>query len=189
MSEYFSEYHFQVGETVIGLFNFKKIEDEDLTFKMGEKLTIISLTHDKNWYKARNLKGNTGMVPANYIKSETIKNFYKSKSAKKYAFEDCYHPQTSRDKAIQILKKFSTGAYLIRDSHHFPNDYTLCIAVSDYNFRVENYRIIRENGSLTIDEVIYFRSESDLIEYYSTMENHGLVATLNQAVKPIESQP
>lgn len=83
-----SEYNFQVGETVIGLFNFKKIEDEDLTFKMGEKLTIISLTHDKNWYKARNLMGNTGMVPANYIKSETIKNFYKSKCSKKYAFEE-----------------------------------------------------------------------------------------------------
>ncbi len=40
---------------------------QDLPFKRGETLIIISSSKDPNWYKARRLDGLEGMIPYNYV--------------------------------------------------------------------------------------------------------------------------
>lgn len=46
---------------------------QDLPFKRGDTLVIISASKDPNWYKARRSDGLDGMIPYNYVqrKSDT----------------------------------------------------------------------------------------------------------------------
>ncbi|XP_064816237.1 tyrosine-protein kinase CSK-like, partial [Oncorhynchus masou masou] len=46
----------------------------DLPFNKGDVLTIIVVTKDPNWYKAKNTAGREGTIPANYVqKREGVK--------------------------------------------------------------------------------------------------------------------
>lgn len=40
---------------------------QDLPFKRGDTLIIISASKDPNWYKARRFDGLEGMIPFNYV--------------------------------------------------------------------------------------------------------------------------
>ena len=40
---------------------------QDLPFKRGDSLTIISKSKDPNWYKAKRYDGLEGMIPFNYV--------------------------------------------------------------------------------------------------------------------------
>lgn len=51
------------------LFDFLGASKEDLPFKKGETLSIVSMTEDPNWWLVKNSKGRTGMIPANYVVS------------------------------------------------------------------------------------------------------------------------
>ena len=42
---------------------------QDLPFKHGDTLTIISRTKDPNWYKARRFDGLVGLIPHNYVQA------------------------------------------------------------------------------------------------------------------------
>ena len=43
---------------------------QDLPFKRGETLVIISSSKDPNWYKARRSDGLEGMIPYNYVQKK-----------------------------------------------------------------------------------------------------------------------
>ena len=43
---------------------------QDLPFRRGETLIIISSSKDPNWYKARRLDGLEGMIPYNYVQKK-----------------------------------------------------------------------------------------------------------------------
>ncbi len=43
---------------------------QDLPFKRGDTLTIISASKDPNWYKARRADGLEGMIPFNYVQAK-----------------------------------------------------------------------------------------------------------------------
>ncbi|KAH0619883.1 hypothetical protein JD844_014269 [Phrynosoma platyrhinos] len=62
------------GTECIAKYNFHGTADQDLSFSKGDVLTIISVTKDPNWYKARNKVGREGIIPANYVqKREGVK--------------------------------------------------------------------------------------------------------------------
>ncbi|VDK70719.1 unnamed protein product [Anisakis simplex] len=55
-------------EVVIALYSFDAQTAGELSFRKGERLEIIDHpAHDPEWWKARNSKGCTGLVPTNYI--------------------------------------------------------------------------------------------------------------------------
>lgn len=43
---------------------------QDLPFKRGDTLIIISASKDPNWYKARRYDGLEGMIPFNYVQAK-----------------------------------------------------------------------------------------------------------------------
>ena len=75
---------------------------------------------------------------------------------------------------------FSTdGVFLVRESTNFPGDYTLCVC---FQGKVEHYRVIARNNSLTIDEEEFFENLTQLVEHYKK-DADGLCTQLTAARK------
>ena len=57
-----------VLETVLCLYKFAAQNAEELSFEKGEKLDVIEHpSHDPEWWRAVNARGDSGLVPTNYI--------------------------------------------------------------------------------------------------------------------------
>uniref|UniRef100_A0A669BYF2 Tyrosine-protein kinase n=1 Tax=Oreochromis niloticus TaxID=8128 RepID=A0A669BYF2_ORENI len=138
------------GTECVARYNFKGTTEQDLPFNKGDVLTIIVVTKDPNWYKAKNSAGREGTIPANYVqKREGVK------SGGKLSLMPWFHGKITRDQAERLLNPPETGLFLVRESTNFPGDYTLCVSCDG---KVEHYRIIYHNGKLTIDEEVYFEN-------------------------------
>uniref|UniRef100_A0A671SQE0 Tyrosine-protein kinase n=1 Tax=Sinocyclocheilus anshuiensis TaxID=1608454 RepID=A0A671SQE0_9TELE len=122
----------------------------------GDVLTIIGVTKDPNWYKAKNSAGREGTIPANYVqKREGVK------SGGKLSLMPWFHGKITREQAERLLYPPETGLFLVRESTNYPGDYTLCVSCDS---KVEHYRIIYHNGKLSIDEEEYFENLMQLME-------------------------
>ncbi|XP_072166638.1 tyrosine-protein kinase CSK-like [Diadema setosum] len=95
------------------------------------------------------------------------------------------HGKITRERAEQLLKPWQDGLFLVRESTHYPGDFTLCVCISG---RVEHYHIITTtsgNGTsqvLTIDEDVYFPNLRALVQHYKE-DADGLVCNLKMAVE------
>lgn len=92
-----------------------------------------------------------------------------------------FHGHITRDEAEKLLNSANPstpdGLFLVRESTNFPGDFTLCVV---FQQKVEHYRIIMQDGKLTIDEEEYFDTLSKLIEHYK-LDADGLCTQLTQA--------
>uniref|UniRef100_A0A3B3RMV1 Tyrosine-protein kinase n=1 Tax=Paramormyrops kingsleyae TaxID=1676925 RepID=A0A3B3RMV1_9TELE len=144
------------GTECVAKYNFQGATDQDLPFSKGDVLTIIGVTKDPNWYKAKNPVGREGTIPANYVqKREGVK------SGGKLSLMPWFHGKITRDQAECLLYPPETGLFLVRESTNYPGDYTLCVSCEG---KVEHYRIIYHNGKLSIDEEEYFSNLMQLVE-------------------------
>uniref|UniRef100_A0A674MW81 Tyrosine-protein kinase n=1 Tax=Takifugu rubripes TaxID=31033 RepID=A0A674MW81_TAKRU len=160
------------GTECVARYNFKGTSEHDLPFKKGDVLTIIVVTKDPNWYKAKNAAGCEGTIPVNYVqKREGVR------SGGKLSLMPWFHGKITRDRAEHLLHPPETGLFLVRESTNFPGDYTLCVSCEG---KVEHYRIIYHNGKLTIDEEMFFDNLMQLVEHY-TKDADGLCTRL---IKP-----
>lgn len=57
------------------------------------------------------------------------------------------------------------GLFLVRESIRHPGDYVLCVSVSG---EVIHYRVMYQDGKLTIDNTQYFYNLIDMIEVRNT---------------------
>jgi serine/threonine protein kinase len=55
------------GTIVVAKHKFAAPVPTELPFEKGDRLTILSVSRDPNWYKARAEDGAEGMIPANYV--------------------------------------------------------------------------------------------------------------------------
>ena len=77
------------------------------------------------------------------------------------------------------MKKFIIKRhYLVRESTHYPGDYTLCLK-SDT--KVENYHIKQINEKYTIDDENMFKNLIELVEFYTKFDD--LACKLKEPVK------
>ncbi|KAK3564647.1 hypothetical protein QTP86_024241 [Hemibagrus guttatus] len=162
------------GTECVARYNFTGMSDQDLPLCKGDVLTIIGVTKDPNWYKAKNTVGREGTIPANYVqKREGVK------SGGKLSLMPWFHGKITREQAERLLHPPETGLFLVRvvQSTNYPGDYTLCVSSEG---KVEHYRIIYHNGKLTIDEEGYFENLMQLVEHY-TKDADGLCTRL---IKP-----
>ncbi|XDV28429.1 hypothetical protein PO909_031746, partial [Leuciscus waleckii] len=160
------------GTECVAKYNFQGSTDLDLPFSKGDLLTIISITKDPNWYKAKNSVGREGTIPANYVqKREGVK------SGGKLSMMPWFHGKISREQVERLLYPPETGLFLVRESTNYPGDYTLCVSC---DAKVEHYRIIYHSGRLSIDEEEYFDNLMQLVEHY-TKDADGLCTRL---IKP-----
>uniref|UniRef100_A0A671K2I7 Tyrosine-protein kinase n=1 Tax=Sinocyclocheilus anshuiensis TaxID=1608454 RepID=A0A671K2I7_9TELE len=160
------------GTECVAKYNFQGSTEQDLPFCKGDLLTIIGVTKDPNWYKAKNSVGREGMIPANYVqKREGVK------SGGKLSLMPWFHGKITREQAERLLYPPETGLFLVRESTNYPGDYTLCVSCDG---KVEHYRIIYHDGKLSIDEEEYFDNLMQLVEHY-TKDADGLCTRL---IKP-----
>ncbi|XP_032094477.1 tyrosine-protein kinase CSK [Thamnophis elegans] len=144
------------GTECIAKYNFHGTADQDLPFSKGDVLTIISVTKDPNWYKAKNKVGREGIIPANYVqKREGMK------PGIKLSLMPWFHGKITREQAERLLYPPETGLFLVRESTNYPGDYTLCVSCEG---KVEHYRIIYSSSKLSIDEEVYFENLMQLVE-------------------------
>lgn len=64
--EYAEEYADGAGEVVVAQWDYDKLEDNEISFKAGEEIKIVSKV-DEGWWTGTNAAGETGMFPANYV--------------------------------------------------------------------------------------------------------------------------
>uniref|UniRef100_A0A9J7Z8K2 Tyrosine-protein kinase n=2 Tax=Cyprinus carpio TaxID=7962 RepID=A0A9J7Z8K2_CYPCA len=144
------------GTECVARYNFPGTANQDLPMCKGDVLTIIGVTKDPNWYKAKNAAGREGIIPANYVqKREGVK------SGGKLSLMPWFHGKITREQAERLLYPPETGLFLVRESTNYPGDYTLCVSCDG---KVEHYRIIYHNGKLSIDEEEYFENLMQLME-------------------------
>ncbi len=74
-----------------------------------------------------------------------------------------FHGKILRERAEDLLdaRNSPDGLFLVRESTNFPGDYTLCVV---FQKKVEHYRVIARNNSLTIDEEETFENLTKLVE-------------------------
>ncbi|XP_043933126.1 tyrosine-protein kinase CSK [Protopterus annectens] len=160
------------GTECIAKYNFQGTASQDLPFSKGDVLTIIEVTKDPNWYKAKNKVEREGIIPANYVqKREGVR------SSTKLSLMPWFHGKITREQAEKLLFPPDTGLYLVRESTNYPGDYTLCVSCDG---KVEHYRIIYSDSKLSIDEEAYFDNLMQLVEHY-TKDADGLCTRL---IKP-----
>jgi len=187
------------GTKCMCMYDFSASNRGDLSFKKNEILEIIKVTQDPNWYKAKSLQGNIGMVPANYIKpfpakppSNVLNNtsavqnkksstpIHGHQAVKLHAMP-WFHGKIPRQRAEEILRPREDGLFLVRESTNYPGDYTMCVC---YDQKVEHYRVLFQNNKLTIDEEEYFENLSKLVDYYKK-DADGLVCKLSKPLKKV----
>uniref|UniRef100_A0A673GGC8 Tyrosine-protein kinase n=1 Tax=Sinocyclocheilus rhinocerous TaxID=307959 RepID=A0A673GGC8_9TELE len=157
------------GTECVARYNFPGTADQDLPMCKGDVLTIIGVTKDSNWYKAKNAAGREGTIPANYVqKREGVK------SGGKLSLMPWFHGKITREQAERLLYPPETGLFLVRESTNYPGDYTLCVSCDG---KVEHYRIIYHNGKLSIDEEEYFENLMQLMEVRVTASNSSELAS------------
>ncbi len=61
--------------------NFEAEEEEDLSFKEREILTILESSRDDGWLLAENALGERGLVPGNYVRVSEMKLMTNLKSS------------------------------------------------------------------------------------------------------------
>lgn len=140
------------GTECIAKYNFHGTAEQDLPFCKGDVLTIVAVTKDPNWYKAKNKVGREGIIPANYVqKREGVK------AGTKLSLMPWFHGKITREQAERLLYPPETGLFLVRESTNYPGDYTLCVSCDG---KVEHYRIMYHASKLSIDEEVLRESHA-----------------------------
>lgn len=146
------------GAKCEALFDFPGASADDLPFKKGDVLTIVDSTDDPNWWRVKNAAGKAGMIPANYVQE-----IARDPSAKLGPMQ-WFHGKISREQAeAKLGEEPQDGLYLVRESTHFPGDYTLCVMFKN---TVEHYRVQGKDSKLTIDDETFFSSLEEMIKHY-----------------------
>jgi len=79
-----------------------------------------------------------------------------------------YHGSLTREQAEFLLKDTVEGSYLMRESTHYPGDYTLCLKSEA---KVENYHIKQLNKRFTIDDENMFNNLVELVDFYTKFDD------------------
>jgi hypothetical protein len=95
-----------------------------------------------------------------------------------------FHDNITREQAEFLLKDMSEGSYLMRESTHFPGDYTLCLK-SDT--KIENYHVkIINQDKFTIDDENFFANLIELVQFYTKFDD--LACKLSNPIKTIKKK-
>lgn len=94
-----------------------------------------------------------------------------------------FHGNLTREQAEFLLKDLPEGSYLMRESTHYPGDFTLCLKSDS---KVENYHIKLLNKKFTIDDEHLFNNLIELVEFYT--KNDHLACILKNPVKVLKKK-
>ncbi|KAI0240349.1 Tyrosine-protein kinase yes [Lamellibrachia satsuma] len=171
------------GLVVRALYSFTKLQDDDLTFKKGDRLELPDgKIGEEVWYIAKNLMtGEMGYIPSNYVVVDD----------KNPETQEWFFKVDRREAEKQLMLPGNPrGTFLVRGSAD-KKSYALSIQDYDEERRqriIKHYRIRRtDNGDCYISPRNRFPTVIDLISHYSDGSD-GLCCRLNRPC-PREPQP
>uniref|UniRef100_A0A914DN58 Uncharacterized protein n=1 Tax=Acrobeloides nanus TaxID=290746 RepID=A0A914DN58_9BILA len=169
-------------EVVIALYSFEAQNAEELSFSKGERLEVIEHPiHDPEWWKAKNAKGQVGLIPTNYIEVVNDKppaviesnglpklktQVSTSSTGSPYDGQPWYYGRLTREQSDHELNARGVeGDFLVRDSESNPGDYSISLKgnIRNKHFWVQVDKI---NGSFKIGNRT-FQSMDQLIQHYT----------------------
>uniref|UniRef100_A0A5K3FDF5 Tyrosine-protein kinase n=1 Tax=Mesocestoides corti TaxID=53468 RepID=A0A5K3FDF5_MESCO len=130
-------------KTVIAVHNYNPVRENQLPLQKGEKYYVVNDSNAQWWY-VRNVAGQSGYVPTNYIHKPNSLNSF-----------DWYYKDITRQQAEAILlEENREGCFLVRDSVSKKNTYTLSVTSKDPDvsgkLRVHHYHIHRNDGGTNL---------------------------------------
>ncbi|RVE69945.1 hypothetical protein OJAV_G00082810 [Oryzias javanicus] len=128
-----------------GKYEFSATADDELSFRKGDILKIISF--EEEWCKAE-INGQEGFVPKNYIEIQLPAWFQEN---------------ISRSGAEEILKHKDVGHFVIRGSQTSPGDFSISVK---HESDVQHFKVMRDNKGQYFLWSEKFMSLNKLVEFY-----------------------
>ncbi|XP_061568259.1 GRB2-related adapter protein 2a [Cololabis saira] len=130
-----------------GKFDFTATADDELSFRKGDILKILS--HEEDWCKAE-MNGHDGYVPKNYIEMQT---------------QGWFQENASRSAAEDLLRYKDVGHFVIRGSQSSPGEYSISVK---HDSDVQHFKVMRDNKGQYFLWSEKFSSLNKLVEFYKT---------------------
>ncbi|XP_038050269.1 cytoplasmic protein NCK2-like isoform X2 [Patiria miniata] len=166
--------------SVVALYKFQGRNDEELNFEQGERLEILQRPEDDpEWWKARNTKGEIGLVPKNYVEEITantqpapvpypvISNNVGSARAENgnsLTHKIWFCGTLKREESERTLMELNCedGVFLIRESETTLGGYSVSVKAPD---KIKHFKVQRLEDQYCIGSK-RFESLEALIEHY-----------------------
>ncbi|NXI32553.1 FRK kinase, partial [Sterrhoptilus dennistouni] len=166
----------------VALFDYDARTEDDLSFRAGEKLQVLSASHEGWWYaKLLLTEGSVcpgrklmGYIPANYIAAD------QSIEAEPWFFGPIKRADAERQLSYPGNQE---GAFLIRESESLKGEYSLSVFDGT---SVKHYRIKKMDGSFFLTKRKTFNTLNNLVDYYSK-NSDGLCMLLRQPCLKIQT--
>ncbi|CAL1587793.1 unnamed protein product [Knipowitschia caucasica] len=130
-----------------GKYEFKGSEQEELSFRKGDILKILS--REDEWFKAE-MNGHEGFVPQNYIELNTPRWFQES---------------ANRARAEELLRFQDVGEFVIRGCQSSPGEFSISVK---HETDVQHFKVMRDNKGQYFLWSEKFTSLNKLVEFYKT---------------------
>jgi len=163
-------------------FDFKGLQQDDLSFKKGDLLEVIGDSESNDWWIARHLAtGREGYIPSNYV----------AKDDNNPESQEWWFPIDRRETdKLLLLQGNPRGTFLVRPSSDL-RSYAMSIRDFDEekkDITIKHYRIRKmDNGGCYISPKKTFSNMLELIEHYKVNAD-GLCYKLTKAC-PKEPEP
>lgn len=128
-----------------GKYDFSATADDELSFRKGDILKILSPQDD--WYKAE-MNGHEGFVPQNYIEMQAPRWFQEN---------------ASRSSAEEILRHKEVGEFVIRGCQSSPGDFSISVK---HESDVQHFKVMRDNKGQYFLWSEKFTSLNKLVDFY-----------------------
>ncbi|XP_068606082.1 GRB2-related adapter protein 2a [Brachionichthys hirsutus] len=128
-----------------GKFDFMATADDELSFRRGDTLKILSRQDD--WFRAE-LDGQEGFVPQNYIEMQT---------------PGWFQENASRSAAEELLRHKGVGDFVIRGCQSSPGEFSISVR---HESDVQHFKVMRESKGRYFLWSQKFTSLNKLVEFY-----------------------
>ncbi|XP_078125389.1 GRB2-related adapter protein 2a [Sander vitreus] len=128
-----------------GKYDFTATADDELTFRKGDILKILS--PQSEWYKAE-INGQEGFIPQNYVEIHTPRWFQEN---------------ASRSTAEEALRYKGVGDFMIRGCQSSPGDFSISVK---HESDVQHFKVMKDNKGQYFLWSEKFTSLNKLVEFY-----------------------
>ncbi|CAG9784156.1 unnamed protein product [Diatraea saccharalis] len=162
-----------VLDIVVALYSFTSNNEQELSFEKGDRLEIVERPpSDPEWYRARDSRGNVGLVPRNYLQelADYLTQPYSESggggapaSGAGLSGRAWYYGAITRTHCDALLNQHGhDGDFLIRDSETNVGDYSVSLKAPGRN---KHFRVHVE-GSLYCIGQRKFPTLEQLVAHY-----------------------
>ncbi|KPP74448.1 cytoplasmic protein NCK2-like [Scleropages formosus] len=164
----------RVIHVVQTLYPFSSVTDEELNFEKGEIMEVIEKPeNDPEWWRCRNIRGQVGLVPKNYVTvvsdgagmgpfCPSLGHLEPARTGR-FAGKDWYYGDVTRHQAECALNERGVeGDFLVRDSESSPSDFSVSLKAPGKN---KHFKVQLLDGVYCIGQR-RFATMDQLVDHY-----------------------